>query len=337
MAQPQHLIRWFLTSVMVSIIAGLIWFLGLLIQFNQTITQSDNVVWVKPNQSFTQLYDDIESRGWVHSRLGFRLLNRHFYWSKSIQAGEYQAKSLSLIELLNSMKNGDVILRPFTIIEGWNWRKLHQVALGSGLFESIDSDAEISRKRIAKALNIKPQALDSDLMPETYHLAKGSDWLGFIAQANQLHEARLAQFWENTPNKPVDSPKKAYILASLIEMESKVPDEFPVIASVFYNRLDKKMRLQSDPTVIYAMGQAYKGNIRKKDLRQKHPFNTYTIKGLPPGAIAYVSDAVLKAAMNPAQTDYYYFVAKGDGTHYFSRTLREHNRAVRKFILKDTP
>lgn len=337
MAQSQHLIRWCLTSALVSIIAGVTWFLGLLLQFNLTLGSESQVIWVKPNQSFMQLYDDLNARGWVHSRLGFRLLNRHFNWSQTIQAGEYQAQNLTLIELLNAMKKGEVMLRPFTIIEGWNWRKLHQMAVESNVFSKIDVNPEISRQRIAQAIDIQPQSLDSDLMPETYHVAKGSDWLGFIRQAHQLHESRLVKFWQEAPQKPTETAEQAFILASLIEMESKVEAEFPVIASVFYNRLDKNMRLQSDPTVIYAMGEAYQGNIRKKDLRQPHPFNTYTVKGLPPGAIAYVSDAVLKAALNPIQTDYYYFVAKGDGTHHFSRNLREHNRAVRNYILKDAP
>jgi UPF0755 protein len=145
---------------------------------------------------------------------------------------------------------------------------------------------------------------------------------------------RLAAEWEGRDDGlPLETPYEALILASIVERESAVPDERPMIAGVFVSRLKKGMRLQTDPTVIYGLGDDFDGDIRWADLRRDTPYNTYTRNGLPPTPIALPSGEALHAALNPAETDALYFVSRGDGSHYFSKTLEEHNAAVSKYQL----
>jgi UPF0755 protein len=155
-----------------------------------------------------------------------------------------------------------------------------------------------------------------------------------LSRAYQEMQRFLDEAWEaRMDGLPINSPYEALILASIIEKETGIAEERPLIASVFVNRLRRGMRLQTDPTVIYGMGEDYDGNIRKRDLQTHTPYNTYMIDGLPPTPIAMPSKASIQAALNPVASDYYYFVAMGEGRHYFSKTLREHNNAVRRYIL----
>jgi len=186
---------------------------------------------------------------------------------------------------------------------------------------------------IAQKLGIEQQKLEGLFLAETYHFPFGTTDLEILKRANRRLEKILDQHWANRqPNLPIKTPYEALILASIIEKETAIASERGRIASVFVNRLNKRMRLQTDPTVIYGLGDAYDGNLRKKDLRTPTPFNTYTIFGLPPTPIAMAGEASIKAALNPEQSNYLYFVASGSGGHVFSKTLNEHNRAVRAYL-----
>ncbi|HDP89617.1 MAG TPA: endolytic transglycosylase MltG, partial [Thioalkalivibrio sp.] len=170
--------------------------------------------------------------------------------------------------------------------------------------------------------------------PDTYHFPKGTTDVEFLRRANAIMRERLAAEWaEREEGLPLETPYEALILASIVEKESAVASERPMIAAVFVSRLRKGMRLQTDPTVIYGMGESFDGNIRKSDLRRDTPYNTYTRGGLPPTPIALPSGESIHAVMHPAKTDALYFVSRGDGSHHFSATYEEHREAVIRYLL----
>ena len=171
-------------------------------------------------------------------------------------------------------------------------------------------------------------------LPDTYHFPRGTRDIVVLRRALQAMERHLEQNWERRrPDLPLDSPYEALILASIVEKETGIPEERARIAGVFVRRLERGMRLQTDPTVIYGMGDAFDGNIRRRDLRTDTPYNTYTRGGLPPTPIALPSAEAVTAVMHPAAGEALYFVSRGDGSHVFSATLQEHNRAVRRYQL----
>ena len=181
-------------------------------------------------------------------------------------------------------------------------------------------------------LGAPAQIAEGRFFPETYFFSVGSSDLALLRRAHDAMTVRLAEGWEmRAPGLPLASPDEALILASIVEKETGRPADRPLIASVFINRLQQGLRLQTDPTVIYGMGDKFDGNLRRRDLDTDTPWNTYTRDGLPPTPIALPSQASLDAVLHPTATDYLYFVARGDGSSQFSTNLIEHNRAVAKF------
>ncbi|WP_299013886.1 endolytic transglycosylase MltG [uncultured Photobacterium sp.] len=197
----------------------------------------------------------------------------------------------------------------------------------------VHETAGMSEVEIAKAIGADVSKLEGYLLPETYHYTAGTSDLELLKRAYQQMTNLLSEAWEGRDEGiPLKNPYEALIMASIIEKETAVDNERTVVSSVFMNRLNKGMRLQTDPTVIYGMGDKFDGNIRKRDLRTPTPYNTYTIFGLPPTPIAMPSKASVLAAVKPENSSYYYFVADGKGGHKFSKTLNEHNRAVRAYL-----
>lgn len=253
--------------------------------------------------------------------------------AESIKAGEIEIQpQWRLNELIDALVQGKTVTYPVTFIAGETVQQaLDRLANSTKMrFETDLTDL----KSIQQALGLS-HSLEGQLLPETYFYSANETALSIIRRSHQSLNAVLQQAWENrAPNLPLKSPYEALILASIVEKETGYAPERPKIAGVFINRLRKGMRLQSDPTTIYGMGDAYDGNIRKKDLLEKTPYNTYRIAGLPPTPIALASEDAIRAVLRPATTKALYFVASGKGQHVFSNTLEQHNQAVQKYILK---
>lgn len=250
---------------------------------------------------------------------------------RSIKAGQYEFDAdLALPALLAKLTQGDVTQASITFVEGTTAGELlKRVASEPSLVRTL---ADRPAAEIAATLGIDTPSIEGQFFPDTYFYAAGSGDRALLARAHRQLRARLDAAWaRRQPGLPLASPYEALILASIVEKETGRPADRPMIASVLVNRLKRGMRLQADPTVIYGLGEAFDGNLRKRDLEADTPWNTYTRDGLPPTPIALPSQAALDAVVDPPATPYLYFVARGDGTSEFSSTLAEHNRAVAKY------
>ncbi|HEY4998579.1 MAG TPA: endolytic transglycosylase MltG [Usitatibacter sp.] len=264
----------------------------------------------------------------------FWILGRLLGRARSIQAGTYRLdKPLTPIEILDKLARGDVVFAEAVFVEGMTLRQwLAQLAVQPEVKHALSGKSEAE---IRATVGEGPEPLEGWLFPDTYRFAPGASDADILKRAHAAMKRRLAEAWDaRDPAVPLATSYEALILASIIEKETGLASERPLIASVFVNRMKRGMRLQTDPTVIYGMGERYGGNIRKKDLIADTPWNTYTRDGLPPTPIAMPGAASLRAALHPADSQFLYFVSRGDGSHEFSRTLEEHNRAVAKYQLK---
>ncbi len=261
----------------------------------------------------------------------FNLLGRLASKQTAIKAGSYQVSTgVTPWQLMKKITQGDFAQSEVAFIEGWTFRQM-RAALDVHAAVRHDStglpDADLMRRLGADTL--MPEGL---FFPDTYLFGKGESDLAILARAHRTMRKQLQSAWQQRdPDVPLASPYEALILASIVEKETGQASERELIAGVFINRLRAGMKLQTDPTVIYGLGVKFDGNLRKRDLTRDGPFNTYTRAGLPPHPIAMPGQAALLAVLSPARTDALYFVARGDGTSQFSRSLDEHNRAVAKY------
>ena len=236
-------------------------------------------------------------------------------------------------ELLDYLVAGKTVQYSQSIIEGHNWRQVRaQIANSADLVQTI---GDISDTELLEKLGLTENHPEGIFFADTYAFPRNTTDVEYLKRANDLLQRVLQEEWEaRDEGLPFESAYEALILASIVEKETAVPDERPLIAGVFVSRIRKGMRLQTDPTVIYGMGEAYDGNIRRKDLTTDTPYNTYTRAGLPPTPISMVGRDAIHAVMHPDSTTKLYFVSRGDGTHQFSETIDQHNAAVRKYQLK---
>lgn len=251
--------------------------------------------------------------------------------SRQMRAGSYEiAPGTSPQRLLNMLVRGEESLRTVTIVEGWNWRQVRQ-ALAKA--ENLKPDSRtLPDEALMAQLGRPGVAPEGRFYPDTYSYAKGTSDLAVLQRAMKAMDKQLQQAWEaRQPGAALQSPEQALILASIVEKETGKAQDRAQISGVFNNRLRIGMRLQTDPTVIYGLGEAFDGNLRRIHLQTDNPWNTYTRGGLPPTPIAMPGKAALLAAVQPAKTSAIYFVAKGDGSSHFSATLDEHNRAVNRY------
>lgn len=280
------------------------------------------------------LINRLERDGLLEGGLWLRLHWRLNRAGQTLHGGEYRLEpGMTVNELFEHWVRGKVVQYSLTLVEGWNIRQLRAALAAQEKLEQtlggID-DAELMRRVGEPAMHPEGR-----FFPDTYRYVRGMRDIDLLIQANRRLKEVLAEEWKTrATGLPYRNEYEALIMASIIEKETGVPAERGQIAGVFVRRLEKRMRLQTDPTVIYGMGERYAGKIRRSDLRESTPYNTYVISGLPPTPIAMVGREAIHAALQPEPGKTLYFVARGDGSHVFSSTLEEHLRAVREYQLK---
>jgi len=268
-----------------------------------------------------------------------RLAGKIYPELTEIKQGEYHLDvNMTPMDIFQKLVKGEVISYQIQFIEGWTLKEfLTSLASESRLIHTIEGKSHQDLIKILPFISAEQFTypnLEGLFYPDTYNYQRGSSDIQILQKSFQLMQQMLDKYWsERDMGLPYETAYEMLIMASIIEKETGLYSEREKIAGVFTRRLQKRMRLQTDPTVIYGMGDKYKGNIRRKDLLEKTPYNTYVIKGLPPTPIAMPSEASLAAAAHPAEGLELYFVARGDGSHQFSETLEEHNKAVRYFQL----
>ena len=289
------------------------------------------VVDVKQGMSMQDISFLLQSNDLLYSTFFLNQYSRILGKSTQIKTGEYLVTNNdSIFSLLDKFSKGEIYYRSVRFKEGSTFSQL--LLLLKQLDGIIDNLKVNPDSLVAKETGSKYSSMEGIFSPDTYYYKKGDTASSLLLRAYKQQKKELNTLWKNRmPGLPYKSEEDALTMASIIEKEGV---EKKRIAGVFINRLNAKMRLQSDPTVIFALGKNFDGNIRKKDLRLKHPYNTYMIKGLPPGPISLVSLESIKAALQPEITNDYYFVSRGDGTHQFSATLEQHNKAVKEYQLK---
>ena len=287
--------------------------------------------------SASRVATELEQRGIISKRYWVDLYIRLSEKAVSIKTGEYVLQGpLTVPQLFATFVEGQTVQYSSSIIEGLNWKQtLARLANSDDLTHTLGDPSQLSEQSLMSALGFPDLHPEGVFFADTYAFPRGTTDVQYLQRAKLAMDKVLAEEWDaRDPDLPLKTPYEALILASIVEKETAVPAERPLIAGVFLSRMNKRMRLQTDPTVIYGMGDDFDGNIRRKDLRTDTPYNTYTRAGLPPTPISMVGREAINAVLQPDTTDYLYFVARGDGTHQFSQTLEQHNAAVRKYQLK---
>lgn len=319
--------------LIISLLLAAAFFVQQKIEDYLTLPRIDKTLLITVNagSNFSRLGNQLAELSIVNDLTWWRAIAKLYPELTHIKSGTFQVQEASsLQDILVLINSGKEHQFKVTLIEGSTFKEwLTQLSNAQAL-----APLQKSEQEILLALGSEHKKLEGLLFPETYYYHAQMSAFKIIEKAYVHQSQVLEKLWaERAPNSPLKTPYEALILASIIEKESALPADRDKIASVFVNRLRKGMRLQTDPTVIYGMGERYNGRIRSKDLREKTAYNTYRINGLPPTPIAMPSEAALYATLHPAKSNYLYFVSKGDGSSYFSKSLVEHNRAVRKYIL----
>ncbi len=290
---------------------------------------------VNPGESMSTVARRLSEQGVIESAEAFSWAARYKGLASRIQAGEYRfAPGITASALLDQLVQGEVTSYSLTLVEGWNFSQmLAAIAQSPELEHTLKGmDAAEIMSRIGYP-DVHPEGR---FFPDTYHFSRGMSDADILKRAYQSMEKILQQEWrQRADGLPYRTADEALVMASIIEKETGLAEERRDIAGVFVRRLQKGMLLQTDPTIIYGLGEGFDGNLRRKHLRDRENiYNTYRHKGLPPTPIAMPGRESIHAALHPAPGKALYFVAKGDGSHYFSATLKEHNRAVRKYQLQ---
>jgi UPF0755 protein len=311
--------------------------LGLFTYYARTSIPLEHVPFefsLKPGISLKGAAHQIRQDGGINNEWLFVTLARTLGKATQIKPGNYQLEhEVSPLQLLDMISKGQVAQSSLTIIEGSTFKDLRKL-LNQDPTLRHDS-AALTDEDILARIGATDKRVEGMFFPDTYNFARGSSDLVVLKRAYQLMQRKLQEVWKNRASGlPFKTPYQALILASIVEKETGQAKDRALIASVFINRLHRKMRLQTDPTVIYGMGDKFDGNLRKRDLLHDTPYNTYTRDGLPPTPIALPGLASLEAVMHPAPGHALYFVARGDGSSEFSDSLIEHNNAVNRFQLK---
>jgi len=338
------MIKKFVISALLTslVLAGLLTY-----QVNQYLTspisdaQGLKVIEIKPGSSAGRVAKQLNQAGLLTSPQAFVWYLRYHEKHGMIKAGELTIDPTWQFQALTeALIKGETVKYPLTLIAGYTFKQiLETLSSAEKLNKQLNYENITELHRLFGLNDLADKkypfaGLEGWFLPETFYYQLGDSGVSILKRAQQHLKILLAAEWQNrAEGLPFKTPYEALILASIVEKETGIAHERPLIAGVFVNRLKKRMRLQTDPTVIYGIGAGYDGNIRKKDLLTKTAYNTYKINGLPPTPIAMPSAEAIKAVMHPTKTTALYFVAKGGGEHQFSNTLIEHNKAVRKYLL----
>ncbi len=295
-------------------------------ELNHTYSGTDQEFTIRPGMGFSRVNHKLQQQGLIDNTRIFHYYTKYTDRLDKLKAGTYNIPSgTNMMDILTILTEGIPILTKVTIPEGKNMFEIGKLLEENKITSYKDFIKTCRDKKIIKSLKIDAPSLEGYLFPETYMFSKGTP-------AKEVVQTMLKQFKAVTASLDLDetflSPHEVVILASIVEKETGAKWERPTIAGVYINRLHKKMRLQADPTTIYGIWENYNGNLRKKHLLEKTPYNTYKISGLPLGPIANPSLAAIKAVLNPEEHDYIYFVSKNDGTHVFTPTYKKHLEAV---------
>jgi UPF0755 protein len=327
-----------LVVVAIAVVIGAKWLYGDYQKaINDPLAVGDNSVsyMVEPGATFRAVASDIAKKGWwPHpSRYFLWRINRRQVGGK-LKSGEYEVKpGMSIDEFTDLLISGKTRQYKFTLVEGWTFAQVRAAVQQSDILQhTIPKDADDATVMVA--LDLPGQNAEGRFFPDTYNISRSTTDKELLKRAHDQMQSTLDAAWKDrTADLPYKNASEALTMASIVEKETGIAGERAKIAGVFVQRLKKGMKLQTDPTVIYGIGKDYDGNIRKKDLETDTPYNTYTRTGLPPTPIAMPGKESIEAALHPDAGEALYFVARGDGGHYFSKTLEEHNAAVRQYQL----
>ena len=293
---------------------------------------------VIPGDSVLRLANQLKRKNQINHK--YWLLAAHFFSyhrGTTIQAGRYKIKNDSLLSLITKIKNGTVTHYSFTIIPGWNKYQLINNLIARNIICNAPpaplqpKDYIQIEQKIRRQLDLSHNSIEGLFLADTYHYRLTCSLEPLVIAHQKLNHA-LTKLWQTRKaNLPYKDTYQALTMSSIIEKETGVASERPLIAAAFVGRIAKNMRLQTDPTVIYGLGLSYNGNITRQHLIQETPYNTYKIKGLPPTPISMVSEDAISAALQPANSNFLFFVGKGDGTHYFSTNYEAHKKAVARY------
>ncbi len=311
--------------ILVSLIGLLIFTLYRPLPVNET-----TMIEIEKGYGLNQVIDRLSEQGLVNRPLILKGYVKVFKRSDDIKAGEYLiSKTNNALQLIQKVSEGSVYYHQIRLREGSTINELIDLFKNNTVLKKDENFED--KNKIRSDLGLEINSLEGLFHPDTYNYIKGDSYLDILKRSNLKHQKILNQLWsQRNINLPFKNSYEALILASIIEKEGT---EKKQIAAVFVRRLKLRMKLQSDPTIIFALGDEYDGDIKSSHIKMKHPYNTYYIKGLPPGPIGLVSESSIEAALNPEEGNSLFFVSKGDGTHYFSDTLEEHNQAVQRFQL----
>ncbi|HIB74287.1 MAG TPA: endolytic transglycosylase MltG [Gammaproteobacteria bacterium] len=312
-------------AILVSLIVLLIFTLYRPLPINET-----TMIEIEKGYGLNQLIDRLSEQGLVNRPLILKGYVKVFKRSDDIKAGEYLiSKTNNALQLIQKVSEGSVYYHQIRLREGSTINELIDLFKNNTVLKK-DKNFD-DKNKIRSDLGLEINSLEGLFHPDTYNYIKGDSYLDILKRSNLKHQKILNKLWnQRNINLPFKNSYEALILASIIEKEGT---EKKQIAGVFVRRLKLRMKLQSDPTIIFALGDEYDGDIKSSHIKMKHPYNTYYIQGLPPGPIGLVSESSIQAALNPEEGNSLFFVSKGDGTHYFSDTLEEHNQAVQRFQL----
>ena len=325
MSFSQSLVNKVILVILVSLIGLLIFTLYRPLPVNET-----TMIEIEKGYGLNQVIDRLNEQELVNRPLILKGYVKVFKRSDDIKAGEYLiSKTNNAIQLIQKISEGSVYYHQIRLREGSTINELIDLFKNN---DALKKDKNFEDKnKIRSNLGLEINSLEGMFHPDTYNYIKGDSYLDILKRSNIKHQKILNELWDQRKiGLPFNNSYEALILASIIEKEGT---EKKQIAGVFVRRLKLKMKLQSDPTIIFALGDEYDGDIKSSHIKMKHPYNTYYIQGLPPGPIGLVSESSIEAALNPEEGNSLFFVSKGDGTHYFSDTLEEHNQAVQRFQL----